>query len=95
MDTIEELYYGNIQPNLKKEIKTKGFIDAMEFVSVNEDTLLNLLDGKEKDMFNKILTAQATILGESEVAHFKLGFRLGAKMALDTFASDEPLPITE
>lgn len=95
MDLIEELYYGNIQPNLKKEIIKQSYTEAMEVVSSNEDKLMSLLDGKERTMLNEMLTAYATIHGESDVAHFKLGFRLGAKMALDTFASDEPLPITE
>ena len=95
MDLIEELYYGNIQPNLKKEISNESYDKAMQFVTANEDKLLNFLDGKEKDVFNQLLTSYATIHGESDVAHFKLGFRLGAKMALDTFANDETLPITE
>ena len=52
MDLIEELYYGNIQPNLKKEISNESYDKAMQFVTANEDKLLNFLDGKEKDIFN-------------------------------------------
>ncbi len=37
MDLIEELYYGNIQPNLKKEIQNENYNKAMEFVTANED----------------------------------------------------------
>lgn len=95
MDMVTELYYGNIQPNLRKHITSEGYNKAITFLDDNEERLLEMLSGDEKALYHKILTAQGILTGESDVAHFRMGFKLGAKMMLDTFMDGEPLPVQD
>ena len=80
---LEELYYGNINPNEKQFIKNTDFDKAMHALSQNEDKLTELLDGKEKKLFLEFVNAQSIINGTTSVESFINGFRLGARIALE------------
>lgn len=91
MNIIHELFYGNINPNGKLLRENESYQKAMSEVDLNEELLSKLLEGKEKKLLNEILNAYSVILGESTVAHFEIGFKLGARFAIEM--TDEEIEI--
>ena len=86
---IEELYYGNIDPqnsgfeddeNVQRELRT---------ISENEDWLIEHLTGEEKKRFLDFADAWSAYNGDATLDGFITGFRLGARFVMDTFVSDE------
>ena len=89
---IEELYYGNIDP------QNSGFEDdesvrrELQTISENEDWLTEHLNGEEKKRFLDFADAWSTFNGDSTLDGFITGFRLGARFVLDTFVLPEASP---
>ena len=80
MSILEDLYFGNIDPN------TGGHCQkAAETASATEDRLMALLTCKERDLFIDYANANAEINGATAVEKFTLGFRLGALFLVDVF----------
>jgi len=86
---LEELYYGNINPNEKQFIRNTQFDKAMHILSENEEKLTLLLDGKEKKLFLDLVNAQSEINGITGVEGFINGFRLGARIAIEIMNEDD------
>lgn len=86
---LEELYYGNINPNERQFIRNTDFDRAMRTLSENEDKLTELLDGKEKTLFLDLVNAQSSVNGITAVEGFINGFRLGARMALEIMSDED------
>ena len=80
---IEELYYGNIDP------QNSGFEDdesvqrTLRTISENEDWLTENLSGKEKKPFLDFADAWSAYNGNATLDGFITGFRLGARFVLD------------
>ena len=92
---IEELFFGNIeaqQQSISKNRELKKVWD--ELVSCEEEISLKL-NPEEKELFNKYIDchAKASLLNETD--SFVNGFRIGAKLTLDTFANPEELLFQE
>ena len=60
----------------------------MQEVDRKEELLSKLLESKEKQLLNEILNAHGVIPGESTVAHFEMGFKLGARFAIEMTNED-------
>ncbi len=80
---LEELYYGNIDPNTKGVKAGSAYDKATRIASDNEEKLLMLLSRKEKDLLIDLLSAQSEILGITTMETFIEGFRLGAKFGIE------------
>ena len=82
---IEELYYGNIDP------QDRGYrlnsLRKRRHDSLNdlEEKLTEQLAGENKSLFLRFCNAYAEFMGESELDTFITGFRLGARFMMDTF----------
>ena len=88
---IKELYYGNIDPQSRGFRNGSYLKKQMTILSESEALLTNRLTGDEKKLFLTFVNASDIILGESELDSFIVGFRLGARLILDTFVnSDTP-----
>lgn len=61
---------------------------ALQSISVNEEILLKLLDGKELKLFNEVINDYAVVDGESNVANITIGFKLGVRLAIETLDGD-------
>ena len=82
---IEELYYGNIEPQeLSTEITPKLKKKLSSLVK-KEEELTAMLPEKEKELFAKYVLAynEFSSIGNSD--SFISGFRLGARFTYDTF----------
>ena len=89
MNIIEELYFGNIDPNTESIDSESDFGKASMIVSQNEDKLMELLEGKEKEIFIALLNAQSEIDAITAVKKSTKGFQLGAKFTLDALVSPQ------
>ncbi len=84
---IDELYYGNIDP------QNSGFEDdesvqrELRTISENEDWLTEHLTDEEKKRFLDFADAWSAFNGDSTLDGFITGFRLGARFVPGTFVS--------
>ena len=89
---IEDLYYGNIDP------QNSGFEDdesvrrELQTISENEDWLTEHLAGEEKKRFLDFADAWSAYNGDATLDGFITGFWLGALLVLDTFVLPEASP---
>ena len=89
---IEELYYGNIDP------QNSGFEDdesvqrELRTISENEDWLTEHLASEEKKRFLDFADAWSAYNGDATLDGFITGFRLGARFVLDTFILPDASP---
>lgn len=82
---IEELYYGNIEPQeLSTELSAK-LKKKLSKLTEKEEQLTAKLNGEEKDLFLNYVKAYAEFSSISNEDSFISGFRLGAKFTYDTF----------
>ena len=86
---IEELYYGNINPNAKQFNLSSQYAKAMKTFCDNEAKLIKELTGDNLDLFNALINAHDEITATSDIENFKLGFRLGVQMICDSLVFDE------
>ena len=86
---IEEFYYGNLDPQARRDKGNKAVQKQMEVVMLNEDYLTENLSGESKKKFLNFCNAWSVVNGESNLDSFIIGFRLGANFTYDTFVNDE------
>ena len=86
---IEEFYYGNIEPQAGSTKQNKAVQKQMENLMTNEDFLTTVLSDENKKRFLDYVNAWGIVNGESNLDSFIMGFRLGAKLMLDTFITSE------
>lgn len=86
---IEELYYGNIDPQARGFTKNSSIKKAYDKITELEKQLNERLDINEQEMFKSFININSEITAESELDTFILGFRLGARFVYDTFLNDE------
>ena len=86
---IEEVFYGNIDPQEKSIRKNKHVRRELKLLSENEDYLLKELAGEPQKRFLEYVDAWGIVNGESTLDSFITGFRLGARFAYDTFVFED------
>ncbi len=89
MNFIEELYYGNINPNEKRYKKATPYDKALSIFTANENKLKEVLSGEQLKLFNELVNASDEISATSGVENFKIGFRLGVQMMCDSLLFNE------
>lgn len=86
---IEELYYGNIDPQARGFTKNSRIKKAYDNITELEKHINEKFDVEEQEMFKNFVNTNSEITAESELDTFILGFRLGARFVYDTFLNDE------
>ncbi|MBE7005910.1 MAG: hypothetical protein E7424_02020 [Ruminococcaceae bacterium] len=86
---IEELYYGNIDPQNSGFEEDESVQRTLRTISENEDWLTGHLTGEEKKRFLDFADAWSAYNGDATLDGFITGFRLGARFVMDTFLSDK------
>ncbi|MBR0194798.1 MAG: hypothetical protein IJQ32_00935 [Paludibacteraceae bacterium] len=89
---IEELYYGNIDPQSSEFEDNESVQRELQAISENEDRLTENLTGEEKKRFLNYANAWPAYNGDATLGGFITGFRLGARFVLDTFVLPESSP---
>lgn len=82
---LEELYSGNIRPDVKFYGKDSPFVQAAKLKGANLKKLQALLNEPEKDLFEKYLDAQADIDSITRYTDFTYGFKLGILLMVEVF----------
>ena len=88
---IEELYYGNIDPQNHGYCPKNPVKKASDSLNDLEEKLTEQLAGDNKELFLRFCNVYAEFMGESELDTFITGFRLGSRFMMDTFLSDDAL----
>ena len=91
---IEELYYGNIDPQARSTKQNKTVSKQMEILMANETFLTETLTDECKKKFLAYVNAWGVVNCESNLDSFITGFRLGANFTYDTFVSTKA-PFTD
>lgn len=86
---IQELYYGNLNPNAKQFDPASEYGRAMKRIADNEESLLKALEGKERKAMEDFSDSFGTVVDITACECFIDGFRLGARLTFDTFLSNE------
>lgn len=81
---LEDLYFGEIQPNISGCEKNDDLQEYMRIIDENTQILLKLLKGKERQLFIELIDAQSQFDGTNEVEVFIKGFKLGARMIAES-----------
>ena len=90
MNTLENLYYGNINPTDKCYKQDSEYANFLKIVSDNQEKIIEFLSTqpnseKEQHLFSQMLNAQSEIDNFAQYDRFIEGFRLGAEIMLETF----------
>ena len=90
MNILEDLYYGNINPNEKQFNRKSEYAKFAKIITDNEEKLTAFLNAlpnanDEQHLFSQMINAQMEISDFSEFERFMEGFRLGASIMLETF----------
>ena len=88
VNIIEELYYGNINPQERTTDSNKTLQEQMAILSDSESYLTKHLPEDQKSAFLAFSNAWSIVNGESTLDSFIQGFRLGANFVYDTFVSN-------
>lgn len=82
---IEELYYGNLEPQeYSAELKAKLKKKHNELTQIETELIRRLADA-DKELFSEYADKYLAFLTTSITDGFINGFRFGAKFTLDTF----------
>ena len=90
---IEELYFGNLNPQAASPERREALERVTERAQEQEELLLGLLSGEDKERFARYVDIRDEQLGEFSADSFVIGFRMGARFAVDTFLGGEELLI--
>ena len=82
MHILEEFRCGNINPAERPFQKQRGFDKAFRMLTKNEEKLLENLNEKEKDFFDKFKGCYDEMIQITECQTFIKGFKLGARFTM-------------
>ncbi len=82
---IEELYYGNIEPQELNSELTPKLKKKLSNLAEKEEQLTTRLTSEEKELFLSYVSAYIEFSTMGNADSFIYGFRLGAKFTYATF----------
>lgn len=87
--TLEDLYYGSINPSEQNIRSGSPVYKAMEQSEKYERQLTLLLEGEKRDLLLRLLNAENEIGAALAYDKFIDGFRLGARLMLEVMDREE------
>ena len=91
MSFLDELYFGNINPNENRNRRPLPYEKAVKTFSDIENKLSKELNGENLKLFNELINASDEISATSGVENFKIGFRLGVLVMCDSLFPDNSI----
>lgn len=88
-DNISDLYYGNIQPNIRMCKEGSEEAKLNQIFSESEDWLTEHLEGKAKATLLNLLNAHSELDGIVSYENFRRGFILGAQLVMEIAYGEE------
>ena len=86
---LEEFWYGNINPQDKQFHSGTEYDETLKMMCKNEEKLDSMLEGKEKETFEKFKDCKDEVDKYNSADAFVTGFRLGARMIIEAFCEDD------
>ena len=86
-DIISDLYYGNIQPNVRSCKEEEARLN--EIFSDSEEWFAEHLEGKAKATLLNLLNAHSDLDGLASYENFRRGFILGTQLMLAILSSEK------
>lgn len=83
MDTLEDLYYGNLFPHEKSAKIDDETKELLTLLNRNEEKLMATLSDGQKETFEKYKDCNREISEICERQSFITGFKLGAKIVIE------------
>lgn len=83
MNTIEELYFGKINPQEKFFDEHSEYAYLLRIIAENKENLQKKLSGDEAVSFSKMIDAMSELADLENKENFIDGFHLGANIILD------------
>ena len=77
---LEDLYFGNINPNEQQMVSGSELKKAVDRVAHCESQLMEQLDENRQTILTKLIRSQHEIESITALENFILGFRLGVKI---------------
>ena len=89
MDTIKELFYGNVHP-FERDIKKDSESDRLAKLILGHDAALKAtMNESEIELFGKFKDAVTELNCLNECEGFISGFRLGVRLLVEALHTDE------
>lgn len=89
MKILEELWYGNINPN-ERDVKPGSRRHKLGVLIVrNEEELIAMLSEQAKEIYEKLRDCQSELHGLNECEAFCIGFQLGARIAYEAMERND------
>ena len=88
---LEEFACGNVPPEPRFFKRGSRYGRAMDALLKDEEKLLAVLNGNEKELFKKYCDTQSEVNRLSGVDRFIYGYRLGVLMTVEVFAGKDNL----
>ena len=85
---IEELWYGNICPDISCHNSTVDAKELVEYISRHKEKLLCNLDDDQKETLEKLDDCYTELIDINERKTFMYAFRLGAKIAISVMEAE-------
>ena len=79
---LDELYYGNIQPDAQRIVRGSDYYRALKSVCEIEERWRSGSEAQQKDI-ESMVEAYTTMLSVSSREKFKQGFCLGMRMGME------------
>lgn len=89
MNTLEDLYYGNLFPQEKCAKLDDEVKELLKLLNRNEEKLISTLSDEQKETFEKYKDCNCEISEISERDDFISGFQLGAKIIIEVISSKQ------
>lgn len=86
---IEELWYGNIDPQVQRVEGNKEIKNLLNLMGKNRDELSGTLTDKQKEILEKYDDCVNEMYCIIERETFAYGFRLGGRLMCETLSGDK------
>ena len=83
--TLEDLYYGNINPNEISFVRGSEYSKCFDKVTELSKSVCSQLSEEYINKMNELESAYTRILSETEREYFISGFKLGAKIMTEVY----------
>ena len=90
MTTLENLWYGNIQPYDMDLVPGSPNDKAFNRKIRYEEELMSVLSDEQKEIYEKLSNTQSEQLSLGECDAFRRGFSLGIKIATEVYKKASP-----
>lgn len=89
MTTIENLYFGNINPIEVNFNDDSKITELIRIAIKNENRLLNMLSKHQRKQFEKFKESDCEMHSECELEFFIEGFKLGMRLAVEGLTNNK------